>query len=86
MLGAVAPEPNGYMHIGHAKAAFMEREFADIYSGKLGLYFDDTNPEAEKQEFVDAFKKDLKWLGIKFDNEYYASDNIRNAIYACGDA
>ena len=70
------PEPNGYMHIGHAKAAFMEREFTDIYSGKIGLYFDDTNPETEKQEYVDAFKNDLKWLGIKFDTEYFASDNI----------
>jgi glutamyl-tRNA synthetase len=70
------PEPSGYMHIGHAKAAWLEREFADIYNGKIGLYFDDTNPEKEKQEYVDAFKKDLEWLGIVFDNEYYASDNI----------
>ncbi len=71
------PEPNGYMQIGHAKVCFMEREFADIYEGSIGLYFDDTNPEVEKQEFVDAFKKDLEWLGIRFDTEYYASDNIR---------
>ncbi len=70
------PEPNGYMHIGHAKAAFMERVFTDTYSGKMALYFDDTNPEAEKQEYVDSFKKDLEWLGIGFDEEYYASDNI----------
>lgn len=70
------PEPSGYMHIGHAKVAFLEREFANIYNGKLFLYFDDTNPEKEKQEYVDAFKKDLEWLGIKFDDEYYASDNL----------
>ena len=70
------PEPNGYMQIGHAKVVFMEREFTDIYEGRMGLYFDDTNPEAERQEFVDAFEKDLGWLGIKFDTEYYASDNI----------
>ncbi len=70
------PEPNGYMHIGHAKAAFMEKEFSKIYEGKINLYFDDTNPEAEKQEYVEAFKKDLQWLGISFDTEYYASDNI----------
>ncbi len=70
------PEPNGYMHIGHAKPVFMEREFADIYEGGLFLYFDDTNPEAERQEYVEAFKKDLEWLGIRFDGEYYASDNI----------
>lgn len=70
------PEPNGYMHIGHAKAAFIEQELARLYKGKCSLYFDDTNPENEKQEFVDAFKKDFKWLGLKFDEEYYASDNI----------
>ena len=70
------PEPSGYMYLGHAKPAFLEQEFARIYSGKLFLYFDDTNPEKEKQEYVDAFKRDLDWLGIKFDKEYYASDSI----------
>ncbi len=70
------PEPNGYMQIGHAKVAFTEREFADVYGGKLALYFDDTNPEKEKQEYVDAIKNDLSWLGIKYELEYYASDNI----------
>ena len=70
------PEPSGYMHIGHAKALFLESEFKRIYNGKLWLYFDDTNAEKEKQEFVDAFKVDLKWLGVSFDREYYASDNI----------
>jgi len=70
------PEPNGYMHIGHAKAAFLESEFAKIYKGNLFLYFDDTNPESERQEFADAIKRDLQWLGIKFDKEYYASDNL----------
>ncbi len=70
------PEPSGYMHIGHAKVAYLEREFANIYKGKIFLYFDDTNPEKESQEYVDAFKRDLDWLGIKFDDEYYASDNL----------
>ncbi len=70
------PAPNGYMHIGHAKAAFLEAEFARIYNGKLFLYFDDTNPEKDKKEFVDQFHRDLDWLGIKFDGEYYASDEI----------
>lgn len=70
------PEPGGYMHIGHAKPAFIEDELRKVYGGKLMLYFDDTNAENEKQEFVDAFKDDLKWLGINFDAEYYASDNL----------
>ncbi len=70
------PEPNGFMHIGHAKAAFLESEFSRIYKGSLVLYFDDTNPDSEKQEFVDAIKKDLDWLGIRFSEEYYASDHI----------
>ncbi|MDE1869515.1 MAG: glutamate--tRNA ligase [Candidatus Micrarchaeota archaeon] len=76
-----SPEPNGYPHIGHAKIAFMEREFTDIYRGNLALYFDDTNPEAEKQEYVDAIRSDLSWLGIKFDREYYSSDHIPQ-VYA----
>lgn len=70
------PEPGGYMHIGHAKPVFIEDELRNVYAGKFALYFDDTNPDNEKQEFVDAFKDDLEWLGIKFDSEYYASDNI----------
>ena len=70
------PEPNGYIHIGNAKQAFLSEEFAKIYKGKLFLYFDDTNPEKDRQEYVDAIKKDLGWLGIRFDSEYYASDSI----------
>jgi len=70
------PEPGGYMHIGHAKPVFIEDELRRVYEGKLMLYFDDTNPDNERQEFVDMFKEDLKWLGIRFDAEYYASDNI----------
>ena len=50
-----APEPSGYIHIGHASAAFLAKEFAGIYEGKAFLYFDDTNPEKESQEFVDSF-------------------------------
>ncbi|MEM3781728.1 MAG: glutamate--tRNA ligase [Candidatus Micrarchaeaceae archaeon] len=70
------PEPNGYMHIGNAKQAFLSQEFAKKYKGKLFLYFDDTNPDKDKQEFVEAIKQDAQWLGIKFDGEYYASDMI----------
>ncbi len=64
------------MHIGHAKPLFLEDAFRDIYKGKLFLYFDDTNPKKESQEYVDAIKGDLEWLGVKFDKEYYASDGI----------
>ncbi|MDE1868721.1 MAG: glutamate--tRNA ligase [Candidatus Micrarchaeota archaeon] len=71
-----APAPSGYMHIGHTKAAFLATEFAKIYKGKVFLYFDDTNPEKDRKEYVDAIKKDLKWLGLKFDDEYYSSDGM----------
>ena len=77
------PEPNGYLHIGHAKPLFLEAAFRDIYKGKLFLYFDDTNPKKEKQEYVDAIKKDLEWLGVKFDKEYYASDSVPKTYDLC---
>ncbi|MEM4255621.1 MAG: glutamate--tRNA ligase [Candidatus Norongarragalinales archaeon] len=70
------PEPNGWLHLGHAKAAFLSAELARQYSGKFLLRFDDTNPEKEKQEFVDAIKQDAEWLGLRFDGESYASDLI----------
>ncbi len=70
------PEPGGYMHIGHAKAVYIESVLKEQYSGKLMLYFDDTNPDIERQEYVDAFREDLLWLGIKFDREYFGSDSI----------
>ncbi|MGC8669928.1 MAG: glutamate--tRNA ligase [Candidatus Micrarchaeia archaeon] len=71
-----APEPNGFMHIGNAKAAILAEEFSKIYKGKIFLYFDDTNPEKEKSEFVEAMKSDTNWLGINFAGSYYASDSI----------
>jgi glutamyl-tRNA synthetase len=71
-----APEPSGYMHVGHAKAVFLNYELAKAYDGKVFLYFDDTNPENESQEFVNSIKESLDWLGVKFDKEYYASDSI----------
>ncbi len=70
------PEPNGYLHIGHAKAAIVDSEYSKIYSGKFILRFDDTNPENIKFEFYESQKKDLKWLGIDWDIEYNTSDNI----------
>jgi|SRR3989338_9033080 len=75
------PEPSGYPHIGHAKAAFLDYEIAKQFNGKFILRFDDTNPEKEEQKFVEAIKEGLVWLGIKWDTETYTSDNIES-IYA----
>ncbi|MEM4336190.1 MAG: glutamate--tRNA ligase [Candidatus Anstonellales archaeon] len=68
------PEPNGYPHIGHAKAVFLDYESAKSYGGKMLLRFDDTNPKKEKQEYVDGIKESLKWLGVKWEKETYTSD------------
>ena len=68
------PEPNGYMHIGHAQSVVINFGLAQKYGGKCNLRFDDTNPLTESQEYVDAFKRDIKWLGYEWDGEYYASD------------
>ena len=70
------PEPNGYLHIGHAKAAVVDYEYARMYNGKFILRFDDTNPENVDLEFYTAQKEDLQWLGIFWDIEYNTSDNI----------
>ncbi len=72
-----APEPNGYPHIGHAKAVFLSFEAARVYEGKMILRFDDTNPEAEEEQYVHAIMDGLKWLGIKWDgSETFASDSL----------
>lgn len=70
------PEPNGYPHIGHAKAAIIDEEYARMYGGKLILRFDDTNPEAERLEFYAAIKVGLDWLGVKYDSVKNTSDDI----------
>ncbi len=70
------PEPSGYPHIGHAKAAWLDYAAAKAYGGKMILRFDDTNPEKESEEYVNAIKKGLKWLGIEWTKETYTSDNI----------
>ena len=69
------PEPNGYLHIGHAKSICLNFGIAAQYGGKCNLRFDDTNPEKEETEFVDAIKEDIKWLGFEWDGEIlFASD------------
>ena len=68
------PEPNGYLHIGHAKAICMDFGIAERYNGICNLRFDDTNPVKEDVEYVDSIKEDIQWLGFKWANIYYASD------------
>lgn len=77
------PEPSGYPHIGHAKAAWLDYEAARHYGGKMLLRFDDTNPEKEKQEFVDAIKEGLLWLGIDWADETYTSDRMEEFYVHC---
>lgn len=68
------PEPNGYLHIGHASSICLNFGLGQRYDAPVNLRFDDTNPAKEEQEFVDAIKKDVEWLGFKWDTERYASD------------
>ncbi|MDO5510491.1 MAG: glutamine--tRNA ligase/YqeY domain fusion protein [Weeksellaceae bacterium] len=68
------PEPNGYLHIGHAKAIAINFGLGKKYSAPVNLRFDDTNPEAEEQEYVDAIREDVAWLGFEWDEERFASD------------
>lgn len=68
------PEPNGYLHIGHAKSICLNFSLADEFGGKTNLRFDDTNPVKEDTEYVESIKEDVKWLGFDWDNLYFASD------------
>ena len=68
------PEPNGFLHIGHAKSICLNFGFGKTFSAPVNLRFDDTNPEKESTEFIDAIKKDIAWLGFQWDSECYASD------------
>ncbi|MBN1170243.1 glutamate--tRNA ligase [Candidatus Micrarchaeota archaeon] len=70
------PEPSGYLHIGHAKASWIDYEGARVNGGYMILRFDDTNPEKESQEYADSIKHDLEWLGIKWEKETYTSDKM----------
>ena len=68
------PEPNGYLHIGHAKSIILNSGLAKEYGGVFHMRFDDTNPTKEKSEFMDSIIEDVKWLGADFDKIYFASD------------
>src|SRR5207248_7425806 len=68
------PEPNGYLHVGHAKSICLNFGLAREFGGKCNLRFDDTNPSKEEQEYVDSIMDDVRWLGFQWDNDLYASD------------
>ncbi len=74
ILTRFPPEPNGYLHIGHAKSICLNFGLGIKYGGKTNLRFDDTNPVTEETEYVDSIKEDIKWLGFDWANEFYASD------------
>src|SRR5690606_33585427 len=78
------PEPNGYLHIGHAKAICINFDLANEFGGRTNLRFDDTNPVKEDTEYVDSILEDVKWLGYEWDDLHFASDyfeeNYQQAI------
>lgn len=75
------PEPNGYLHIGHAKSICLNFGIAQDYHGKCNLRFDDTNPAKEGQEYVDSIKRDVEWLGFKWDGEPHFSSDYFDRLY-----
>ncbi|MBR3734667.1 MAG: glutamine--tRNA ligase, partial [Lachnospiraceae bacterium] len=77
------PEPNGYLHIGHAKAILTSYGMAQKYGGKFNLRFDDTNPTKEKSEFVESIKEDVKWLGADFEDRLFFASNYFGRMYEC---
>lgn len=81
VLTRFPPEPNGYLHLGHAKSICINFGLAQKYGGKTNLRFDDTNPTKEDTEYVDSIKEDIQWLGFQWDKEKYASDYF-DQLYA----
>ena len=75
------PEPNGYLHIGHAKSILLNYGLAKQYGGKFNLRFDDTNPTKERIEFVDSIKADVEWLGADFEDRLFYASNYFDKIY-----
>lgn len=84
VLTRFPPEPNGYLHIGHAKSICLNFGLAKEFGGQTNLRFDDTNPEKEEVEYVDSIKEDIRWLGFRWANEFYASDYFETIFgFAC---
>ena len=75
------PEPNGYLHIGHAKSILLNYGLAKKYNGKFNMRFDDTNPTKEKTEFVESILKDIKWLGADWEDRLFFASNYFNQMY-----
>ena len=75
------PEPNGYLHIGHAKSILLNYGLAQKYNGKFNLRFDDTNPTKEKIEFVESIKADVEWLGADFEDRLFYASNYFQEMY-----
>lgn len=77
------PEPNGYLHIGHAKSILLNYGLAQKYGGKFNLRFDDTNPTKEKTEFVEAITEDIKWLGADWEGRLFFASDYFDQMYEC---
>ena len=77
------PEPNGYLHIGHAKSIILNSGLAKEYGGKFNLRFDDTNPTKEKTEFVESIIEDVKWLGAEFEDRLFFASDYFQTMYEC---
>ena len=77
------PEPNGYLHIGHAKSILLNYGLAQKYHGKFNLRFDDTNPTKEDTEFVNSIIEDIKWLGADFEDRLFFASNYFQTMYEC---
>lgn len=79
------PEPNGYLHIGHAKSILLNYGLAKEYGGEFHFRFDDTNPTKEKEEYVESIKKDVEWLGAKYDGPIYFASDYFDKMYECAE-
>ena len=77
------PEPNGYLHIGHAKSILLNYGLAQEYNGKFNVRFDDTNPTKEKTEFVQSIKEDIEWLGADWEDRLFFASDYFDQMYEC---